>query len=282
MQEDGVTNGSVDGGQETSVDKHQSPGSVVRSLQILERLSRAERGFTLTELSRSLGSPKSTTLKLLRTLHEERFVTYSKQSKIYMLGPGALALAELILDSPRLRVICRPHLERLCEASYEDAYLGVQENDYIIYIDKVEGRQSIRLDIALGTKRYLHSSAVGKLFLAQMDQDSLRYFLEKERPTVTANTLTDPEVLREELEHIRHVGISVSQGENIEGITAIAAPIWDADGTIIAGISVSGPSFRLKDSLDDLINLTKDAAGRSSEDLLRTETGERSDGFVRS
>jgi DNA-binding IclR family transcriptional regulator len=261
---------------------HRSPGSVIRSLQLIKRLSQAGRGLTLTELARGVDSPKSTTLKLLRTLQGERFVTYIPQSKTYLLGPAATALAQLILASPGLRNTCRPYLERLVEVSTEDAYLGVREDNHIVYIDKVEGSQSIRLDIALGTKRHLHSSAVGKLFLAHMDEDSVRSSMwEGGWPPITTNTLTDPETLRLELERIRREGVSISQGENIEGITAIAAPIYDECGSVLAGISVSGPSARLSLSLDSLVKLVKDAAESISKEFMPPEASDDLDGSAR-
>lgn len=261
-------------GNDAKDDTHRSPGSVVRGFQIIERLSRAGRGLTLTELTRGIDSPKSTTLKLLRTLQGRGFVTYSQWTKTYLLGPAATALAQLILASPGLRHMCRPYLERLSEVSAEDAYLGVKEDGYIVYIDKVEGSQSVRLDIALGTRRNLHSSAVGKLFLAEMDEESVRTIIgEMEWPAVTANTLTDPKALGKELERIRREGVSISQGENIEGITAIAAPIRDGSGAVVAGISVSGPSNRLNKSLDTLVDLVKSIAKSISVDLLQSETG---------
>lgn len=263
-------------------DSRQSPGSVVRSFRIIERLSREGRGLTLTELARALNSPKSTTLKLLRTLQKERLVAYHRGSKTYFLGPAATALAQLIINSPGLRAMCRPYLERLAEISTEDAYLGIQEDDYITYIDKVEGSQSIRLDIALGTRRHMHSSAVGKLFLAQMDEDSLQAWISKNSlPAVTANTLSDSEALRAELERIRREGVSISQGENIEGVTAIAAPIRDATGDAVAAISVSGPRSRLNSTLDSLIGLVKNAADSISEDLLWSEADDADGGTRR-
>ena len=264
----------------TSDRERGSPGSVVRSLHLLDRLSRAGRGLTLTELSRGLDSPKSTTLKLLRTLQGERFVTYSQRSKTYMLGPVATVLAQRILSSPGIRNVCRPYLEYLAEVSTEDAYLGVKEDDYIVYIDKVEGHQSVRLDIALGTKRHLHSSAVGKLFLADVDEDCLPSAVGEEWPAVTSNTLTDPEALREEMVRIRREGVSVSRGENIEGITAIAAPIREGEGAVVAGISVSGPSSRLTDSLENLIDLVKSTAKSISTDLVRSGAGNLHDGEI--
>lgn len=281
LRETGGVDGAVGRGQDAPDDVRRSPGSVVRSLRLLERLSRSERGLTLTEISRGLDSPKSTTLKLLRTLQGERFVTYSRRSKTYLLGPAATALAQRILASPGLRTICRPHLERLAEVSTEDAYLGVREDNYIVYIDKVEGRQSVRLDIALGTRRNLHSSAVGKLFLAEMDEGFLPSIVGEEVwSAVTANTLTDPEALREELERVRREGVSISRGENVEGIKAIAAPIRDDVGVVVAGISVSGPSSRLNESSEILIELVKSAARSISEDLLWSETGDAAGGTV--
>lgn len=259
----------ADSGADSKYDAQRSPGSVIRGLHLIERLSREARGLTLTELSRLLDAPKSTTLKLVRTLQEDRFIIRNDGSKTYLLGPAAVALAQRILASPGLRNVCRPHLERLSEVSTEDAYLGVKEDEYnIIYVDKVEGRQSVRLDIALGTRRPLHSSAVGKLFLAEMDEDSLRLWLQgAELPAATANTLTEPEALYQELERIRQENVSISQGESIEGISSIAAPIRDDTRNIVAGISVSGPSARLNASLDTLVDLVKSAAENVSADL---------------
>lgn len=260
-----TTNSDLDEGA------HKSPSSTSRSLRLLEYLSREEQSLTLTELSRRSGTPKSTTLKLLRILQEEGFVIYNRDSKRYILGPAATNLAQLILTSPGLRLLCRPYLQELVHTSREDAYLGIKQDDHIIYIDKVESSQSIRLDIALGTKRPLHSSAVGKLFLAHMQEDVLESWIrERELPIVTMNTLTDPKTLITELERIKKDGISISQGENIEGVTAIAAPIWNDAGEVVAGVSVSGPSSRLNDNLLSLITKLKDTSTSISKDLLWT------------
>lgn len=263
----------------TEEDARRSPGSVVRSFQLVEHLSREERGLTLTELARELDSPKSTTLKLLRTLEAERLVVYHRESKTYFLGPGATALAWLIINSPGLKAMCRPYLEHLAKVSTEDVYLGIREEDHIVYIDKVEGSQSIRLDIALGTRRHMHSSAVGKLFLAQMEEDSLEAWIRKNGlPAITASTLTESDALRRELNRIRQEGVSISQGENIEGIRAIAAPIHDVSGEVVAAVSVSGPRSRLDGVLDSLIDMVKNTANSISEDLLWSEKEEPDDG----
>lgn len=243
--------------------------SVTRALRILDALARSGgRGMTLTELARSVQAPVSTTQQLLRPLLQDDFVTQRDSSKSYYLGFAAFGLAERLTRGWTLPNIARRHLELLAETTEEDAYLGILRGDFIVYVDKVEGAQSIRLAISLGLPRKLHSSAVGKLFLANLPVTAVDGYVDVHGLSAeTLTTITSRARLDKELRKVRREGISVSEGENVEGVMAIAAPIFGEPGDIVAGICVSGPRRRLSENRLEVTKLVRSTAEEIQNDL---------------
>lgn len=203
------------------------PGSVGRAFLLLELLARSSEGASLSALARAIDAPTSTTHQLLKALLAPQLAVQKNGSKRYYIGPAAYGIAERILQGPTITSVARGHLRRFAEESGEDIYLAVSTADHVVYVDKVEGHQSIRLAIALGVPRSLHASAAGKVFLAaRSDAERASYVARGPLERYTHSTVIDSECLLRQLDQVRSSGYAVSDGESIEGVMAIAAPIF--------------------------------------------------------
>lgn len=239
-----------------------------RVIDLLETLASETRGLTGSDVSRRLGVPKSTVFLLLHHLLEREVVSIDPETRRYRIGPALVRMAFRITGSIALVKVARPHLQRLSQDTTEDAYLGIRQERRLIYVDKLEGSQSIRLDLPLGQPRYLHSTAVGKLLLAHGSAELLEALVaETALPAVTATTITDPDRLRDELARIRERGYSTTEGENVEGVYGFAAPVRDHTGAVIAGLHISSLKARALARREFLIERVCARAVELSRDL---------------
>ena len=251
-----------------------SSRSVVRIFEILELLAKYPDGLSLVQIVADLNHPpKSSVYTLLQQMVHLKYITYMENDKKYKIGSGMVKLSATIMAEHTIQKHARPCLEKLSKLSGEDTYLGIIHEDGLYYIDKVEGVNSVRLNIAVGTKRYLHSSCIGKLLLAYMSEDEQQRMIEKTGlPKVAKNTITDWEDLRSELQRIREKGYAVTDEESIDGVIGIAAPIRNHKNEVVAGICISAPAGRIKARKQELIQMVLDASEEICEQLGNEKT----------
>lgn len=247
--------------------------TLLRGLEALDVLARSRTPVGPTRLAEELDLDKATAGRLLYTLCVGGYArqlaggTYTLTSKLLQLGSG------VSLDGD-LRAVAKPHLEALRDATDETVHLGMREGDRVIYIDKIEGRHPIRLVSAVGQDMPLHTTALGKAALAWMGE------AERERILATLvlaprteHSITDLPTLRAELERTRARGFAVDARENEEHAYCIGAPVLDADGGVAAMISLSGPSYRVGEQVEELGAQVRQAAARISADFAGAVTG---------
>ncbi len=239
-----------------------------RLIDLLELLAGEEAGLTGSDISRRLDLPKSTVFVLLAYLAERGVASLDARTRRYTVGPALVQLAHRVVGGLSLARVARPQLERLSLETGEDAYLGVRHGTQFVYVDKVEGTQSVQLNLRLGAPRPLHSTGPGKVFLAFGPEGLLEQVVaERGLPAVTPFTITDAARLRRELARIRERGYSVSEAENVEGIHAFAAPVRDHTGGVVAAVSVATARARAAARHDFLVERVGAAARRVSEAL---------------
>jgi DNA-binding IclR family transcriptional regulator len=198
----------------------------------------------VTELSRIHGLQKSTVSRLLSTLERAGMVARDPDSGRYTLG---LALVGLGVSVRRdLRQVAQALLAELCEQTQETVHIAVLDGDEVINIEAVhpESRQ-VRHAGWVGRRAPVHCSSTGKVLLAYRPQEDIERVIARGLPRVGPATITDADALRAELEAIRRRGLALAVEEFEEGLAALAAPIRDHAGRVIACVSVAGPSFRL-------------------------------------
>jgi DNA-binding IclR family transcriptional regulator len=243
--------------------------SVRRSLDLLEALTeRDEMG--LVELAKRVGLQPSTAHRLLVTLVEGGYVFQSPDTGRYLLGFRVLELASHVeRRTSGLRAAARPYLERIRKVSGETTNLVILHDEEIVYIDQLEGSHAMRMFMETGRSVPAHTAGAGKALMAHRPEGELEILRASEPyERLTANTIGTAEELRKELARIRRRGFAIDNEEHEEGVTCVAAPIFDFAGRAAAAISVSGPTPRLRTiGLRALGDLLVDQAAELSRDL---------------
>jgi DNA-binding IclR family transcriptional regulator len=234
-------------------------------LGLLETLANSKDGATLVELKVTLQTPKSSLLNLLRPLTSDGYVTRDRDS--YRLGPSVFRLASSIMSVWNFSGTLRPYLEELARATEESVYLGVLDTvgKAITYVDAIESSHAVRYSVPVGASRPLFSTAAGRVLLAFGDRTWVTQYLDGTSFTAfTPHTIQSREALQHELDRIRHTRISVSLGETFPESGAIAAPIFDANGTLMAAIAIGATVTRLEHRLAERRPVIRDVAARAS------------------
>lgn len=239
--------------------------SLGKALQILIRLG--DRPATLDELAAALGVHKTTVLRLLRTLADEHFVFRDGHHR-YHLGARIHELSSQGLDQREVRGIAAPHLAAFNRAHGRTTHLSELSGGEIVYIDKLESHDNIRMASRIGLRGPVHSTAAGKVLVADLPEPELEVLLAGLTfARATPNTITDVAAYRAELARVRELGWGHDREENEPSINCIGAPIRDASGRAVAAVSVSVPDIVMTDEqLLTLLPMLKDVVDAISRD----------------
>lgn len=224
--------------------------SVDRALTILAVLSAAgEAG--VTEIAADLGVHKSTAFRLLTTLEQHELVEQAGERGKYRLGVGLLRLAGT--TTARLDVVqeARGTSRELADETGETVNVAVLSGTSALYIDQAVGGSTLQPHQWVGQHVPLHATSNGKVLLSELEPGTLDRLL-VDLPRFTDLTITDPAQLRAELEQVVSQGHAIAVDELEEGLSAIAVPIRNAAGDLVASLSLSGPTFRFRPNIDDL------------------------------
>lgn len=215
-----------------------------KTFRIINALKRYN-GAGITELANTLGMGKSTVHNHLSTLGNEGYVI--QRGEEYHLGLQFLELGGYIRNQLSIYKIAEPEIKELAEQTGELANLAVSEQGKLIYINRSKGNQAVDLDTYAGMQAHMHCTALGKAILANMPTAKVESILDRHgMPQRTSNTITDRDVLYEELEEIREEGYAQDREERLEGLRCVAAPIKSSENSIEGAISVSAPTSRMK------------------------------------
>lgn len=243
--------------------------SVGTALVALDHLSKSPEGLGIRELATALNLRKSTVHRILQTLFAAGFLRQDEATEHYTLGPKILEISARFQTGLKFRRLARPHLEALRARSGETVFLSVLDGLDAVLIDIVNSAQPLRMVSELGTREPAHCTALGKVLLAGLTEEQLEALLHKHKlHKFTEHTLTSVTELKKELERVRAAGYAVDDQEFLNGVRCVSAPIKDSHGTTVAGISVSGPSFRIDSvRLSMLADAVQAAAISVSEEL---------------
>lgn len=218
--------------------------SVDRALEILEILgSRGEVG--VTEIAAELGVHKSTAFRLVAVLESRGFVEQLVDRGKYRLGFGIVRLAGATAAQMDLTREGRRTCEELAIDLSETVNIAILDGDRVVNISQVRGAGSITSYNWVGQATPLHATSSGKVLVAFAPEPVRKELLGGELRRYTGSTITDPEALQRELGEIEARGWAATSEEYEVGLNAVAAPVRDAEGRVVAAVSVSGPSFRL-------------------------------------
>jgi DNA-binding IclR family transcriptional regulator len=250
------------------VDNSKRVQAIDRAVMILKCFSEKRRELKLSDIADELGLNKSTVHGIISTLKYHGLINQNEENQKYRLGLYLLELGETITNSMDIREIASPIIKDICSKIEETVHLGSLDNTDVVYIDKQESNQSMRIFTTIGTRNPAYCTGIGKAMLAYADPEILMGNLPEKLEKFTNKTITDRAELLKELESIREKGYSMDNEERIEGLTCVASPVFDHSGKAKYSISVSGPSIRMtKEKIEETIKLVKEAAKEISNRL---------------
>jgi IclR family transcriptional regulator, acetate operon repressor len=218
-----------------------------KALAVLELFDEQGTELTATEIGERLGINKTTAFRIATVLDEANYLEKAHGSTRYRLGFKLHHLGSLVEGGTELKSRARPILEKLKQECDETVHLVVLKNGEAFYLDKIEGRKTVRVVSRIGMTLPAHCSGVGKVLLAHLPDDRVESIVRaKGLKRFTPNTITERDALRAELRRIRERGYALDDEEIEIGLKCVAAPIQDGSGTVIGALSISGPAFRFE------------------------------------
>ncbi|NIA19360.1 MAG: helix-turn-helix domain-containing protein [Xanthomonadaceae bacterium] len=243
--------------------------AVAHALALLEEFSGDTDELGVTELSKRLKLHKNNVFRLLATLEERGYIEQNRATENYRLGIKSLELGQTFIKQMGVLRQARPIMERLSQDLRENAYVGVIRNQNVVYLDVVESDQAVRVVSRVGSQLPVWCSAIGKGQIADINQGELDKILPPVRDWLecTKNSIKNKEELLKELETVRELGYAVDNEEYDLDVKCVGAPIRDYTKRVVAGISVSGPSFRL--SAERIVDEVGPAVKKAAADISR-------------
>ncbi|GAB4413109.1 MAG: IclR family transcriptional regulator [Anaerolineae bacterium] len=238
------------------------------AISLLKVLQSRRESMTLAEITAASGFVKNKVFRILYTLEKHHLVERDEEGR-YRLGLGLLELAQHVRNQLSLTAACRPTLDWLVAETGESIFVGVISGYDALCVDARESPQSIRLFAQVGRRAPLHSGGVPKVLLAYLPEAQRRALIEHfQRDPGMPGVVVDPQKLEASLALIRQQGYAVVVDELDQGAHSIAAPIRDAQGHVVAAISIAGPSHRFtEERIQRYIQLVQEAALEISQAL---------------
>jgi IclR family transcriptional regulator, KDG regulon repressor len=233
-------------GEAVTEQRSSSVQSVERAIAILKSFSieNPERG--VGEISRELGLHKSTVSRLMTTLERGGLLAREPERKRYRLGISLIGLAAQVVSYMDVREVARPFLRQLAEDCQESVNLVVLDGQQVVNLEQfIPPKRQVKNIGRAGRRMHAHCTAAGKVLLAYLAEDELDRILAPDIVKFTSYTITDAGKLRLELARVRVQGYAVAHEELERGLNAVAAPIYDHTGQVIAAAGVAGPAYRL-------------------------------------
>ncbi|KIC41884.1 ArsR family transcriptional regulator [Ruegeria sp. ANG-R] len=238
----------------------------LRLLLILEEV--AKRGVALkpSDLIEALGLAKPTIHRLLQTAEAEGFLQRDLDGRSYGPGPRLRQLAVNTVSSEHLRTARLAILRGVADEIGETCNLAIPDREGMIYLDRVETKWPLRIQLPVGTQVPFHCTASGKMYLSTLRRNTLDGFVSSHKLRAnTEKTITEPEALNAEVRRIARNGYSTDDEEFMSGMAAIAVPVLDEHNRLVATLSVHAPTQRHElASLTQFLSLLQSGASKLS------------------
>lgn len=218
--------------------------SLDRALMILKVVAESG-GLTLSELAQRTGQTAPTVYRVLTTLQTHGFAEMEEPGQRWHVGAGAFRVGSEFLRRTKIVERARQPMDRLMRATGETANLGVEMRDQVLFLSQVETHETIRAFFPPGTLGPMHVSGIGKALLAWYPPERVARIAAAGLPRFTERSIGELTALENDLALTRQRGFALDDEERNLGMRCIAAAIFNAHGEPVAGLSVSGPTFRL-------------------------------------
>lgn len=237
---------ALDGDAIRGSNQVQGAAAFSKFMTVLQTIADAPRGIDIAHLIKATPYPRGTVYRLVSALVAEGLVIQRRDDGTYRLGPRLIQLASKTWENSDLRTVARDSLIMLRDATDEVVHLAVPSSNMMVYIDKIEGSNTVQMKTSIGGQVEVHSTSVGKAWLSGLTEDRLSQVLaELTLKRHTENTFTEPDALRKELTRSRSQGYAEDNEENEPHIRCVGSPIFNRSGEPIGAISISVPVYRL-------------------------------------
>ena len=223
--------------------------TIQKAGELLALYDRDHTEWGVREAATKLKIAKSSAHDLMSSLAELGFLHKTEENR-YRLGWRLVTLSETLLATTELRKEAHPVMEELAARYQETIHLAVLDGTQAVYVDKLEGRQAVRVELtSLGARLYAHCSALGKVLLAYISEEEVKRIIQMAGlPRFTDHTITEEEDLLQNLIKIRKQGYAYDMEEILLDLCCVGAPIYNHTGQVIAAISMSIPAYRFRRS----------------------------------
>ncbi|MFF9039030.1 IclR family transcriptional regulator C-terminal domain-containing protein [Streptomyces sp. NPDC014892] len=214
--------------------------SLERGIAVIRAFSADTRELTLAEIARATGMSRATARRFVLTLADLGYLAVATDGRHFRPTARVLEMGFAYLSSLSLAEIALPHLEQLVAEVQESSSAAVLDGDDVVYVSRVPTRRIMSVSINIGTRLPAHATSLGRVLLADLDDERLRTYLDRAslRP-LTARTLTCRETLLTELERVRAQGWCLVDQELEEGVISIGAPVRNEAGQAVAGVNLA-------------------------------------------
>ncbi|MCK0100720.1 IclR family transcriptional regulator [Pseudohalocynthiibacter sp. F2068] len=237
-------------------DSSETSGNIptnLRLLLVLEQMASVGASATPTDVNLVLGLPKPTIHRLFTTLENEGFIQREIDGRRFLPGLRLRTLSAGVLSSLRVRTARIAILTRLAEQIGETCNIALPERDSMIYIDRVETKWPLRIQLPIGTRVPFYCTASGKLYLSSLSSTLLNQYAQAaEFTSFTSQTHRTSDSLIKEIRKIRKNGFATDNEEFMEGMVAVGVPILDKNNRLVSTLSFHAPVQRL--TMHDALN----------------------------
>lgn len=237
--------GSAAASRASGAARSERLSSVRNAARLLKEFSHTDRELGVSELARRLGLGTSTVHRLLATLTEERLLDRGPTPGRYRLGLAVYELGAAVSPHLDLHEAALPVMASLRHSTRQTVHIGVLDGLEVVFVERLEGLETVRIFTRVGTRLPAHSTSTGKVLLASLPEEELAARLAGwQPPRLTVRTLTDVNALLAQLRVVARRGWADNDEESRQGLTSVGAPIREASGAVIAGLSIAWPTGR--------------------------------------
>lgn len=227
--------------------------SVDNALSIMNLYLKYEE-LSTTEIAKLMDISRSTAFRFIVTLENRGFLRKTENGK-YRLGLNMFSLGMLAHNRMEIVGIVRPYLERMANVTGESCHIAIiEDNKEVVFLDRAIGSHSLKMDTPLGYRMKAHNTATGKAILAFQDDKTITQYLRNATfEKTTSNSIADVQQLLQILDQVKKNGYACDNEEAEYGLTCLARPLIHRDGNAYAAISVSGPTTRILEQKDFIL-----------------------------
>ena len=254
--------------RKTITPHREAMGGLAKGLAVIRAFTRDHAALNLSDIARSAGIPAATARRCLLTLEELGYVT--RNGRNFLLRPKVLELGAAYLESMNIEHVTKTHLEELARNTSDSAALCVLDGVEIVYVARASVRTLVRLEAHVGSRFPAHATSTGRVLLAGVGTDRLqRYFETATLEPLTERTVTDPAKLRSLVVECRRAGYSVVEDELAYGVIALAVPVLDHRGRVVAALNTSSHTRRITKTklVRDRLTMLQEVSRQISTDL---------------